>query len=136
GGRVGRADSDVRRALAKSAERVADHSCQLSGARPATLRRCDGQFSAECRHVLEALAVVYKNDALAREQKLSPQARLEFHRAQSGPVMEELHAWLVRQFDQRLVEPNSALGKAISYLLKHWAKRVLPASVQNLGGGR
>ena len=27
--------------------------------------------------------------------------------------MEELHAWLVRQFDERLVEPNSALGKAI-----------------------
>ena len=71
-------------------------------------------FPAECRHVLEALAVVYQNDALAREQKLSPQARLEFHQAQSGPVMEELHAWLVRQFDQRLVEPNSALGKAIS----------------------
>jgi hypothetical protein len=82
-------------------------------------------FPAECRHVLEALAVVYKNDALAREQKLSPQARLEFHQAHSGPVMEELHAWLVRQFDQRLVEPNSALGKAISYLLKHWAKLTL-----------
>jgi hypothetical protein len=82
-------------------------------------------FPAECRHVLEALAVVYKNDALAREQKLSPQARLEFHQTQSGPVMEELHAWLVRQFDQRLVEPNSALGKAISYLLKHWAKLTL-----------
>jgi transposase len=82
-------------------------------------------FPAECRHVLEALAVVYKNDALAREQKLSPQARLEFHQAQSGPVMEELHAWLVRQFDQRLVEPNSALGKANTYLLKHWAKLTL-----------
>ena len=82
-------------------------------------------FPVECRHVLEALAVVYKNDALAREQKLSPQARLEFHQAQSGPVMEELHAWLVRQFDQRLVEPNSALGGAIKYLLKHWAKLTL-----------
>jgi transposase len=82
-------------------------------------------FPAECRHVLEALAVVYKNDALAREQKLSPQARLEFHQAQSGPVMEELHTWLVQQLDQRLVEPNSALGKAISYLLKHWAKLTL-----------
>jgi transposase len=83
------------------------------------------RFPEECRHVLESLAVVYKNDALAREQKLSPQARLEFHQAESGPVMEELHAWLVRQFDQRLVEPNSALGGAIRYLLKHWAKLTL-----------
>jgi len=83
------------------------------------------RFPEECRHVLEALAVVYKHDASARGQELAPQARLEFHQAQSGPVMEELHAWLVRQFDQRLVEPNSALGGAISYLLKHWAKLTL-----------
>ena len=75
--------------------------------------------------MLEALAVVYHNDASAREQKLSPQARLEFHQAESGPMMEELHAWLARQFDQRLVEPNSALGEAIAYLLKHWEKLTL-----------
>ena len=39
--------------------------------------------------------------------------------------MEELHVWLVRQFEERLVEPNSALGGAISYLLKHWEKLTL-----------
>ncbi len=48
------------------------------------------RFPEECRHVLEALAVVYRNDALARQRNLSPQARLEFHQAQSGPTMEEL----------------------------------------------
>ena len=60
-----------------------------------------------------------------REQSLSPQQRLLFHQAESGPTMEELHVWLVRQFDQRRVEPNSALGGAISYLLKHWEKLTL-----------
>jgi transposase len=83
------------------------------------------RFPEECRHVLESLAVVYKNDASARAQQLSPQARLEFHQAESGPVMEELHTWLEERFDQRLVEPNSALGGAIRYLLKHWAKLTL-----------
>ncbi len=39
--------------------------------------------------------------------------------------MEELHAWLARQFDEQRVEPNSALGGAISYLLKHWEKLTL-----------
>ena len=39
--------------------------------------------------------------------------------------MEDLHVWLVRQFDDRLVEPNSALGGAISYLLRHWEKLTL-----------
>ena len=83
------------------------------------------RFPEECRHVLEALAVVYHNDAVARKQNLSPQARLEFHQAHSGPTMEELRLWLVQQFDQRRVEPNSALGGAIAYLLKRWDKLTL-----------
>jgi transposase len=83
------------------------------------------RFPEECRHVLEAIAVIYRNDALARQQNLSPETRLEFHQAQSGPTMAELHVWLARQFDERLVEPNSALGEAISYLLKHWEKLTL-----------
>jgi transposase len=82
-------------------------------------------FPEECRHVLESLATVYHNDALARERNLSPQQRLEFHQRESGPTMTELHIWLERQFQQRRVEPNSSLGGAISYLLKHWEKLTL-----------
>jgi transposase len=83
------------------------------------------RFPDECRHVLERLAAVYHNDALAHEQKMSAQERLEFHQRKSGPTMEELHLWLARQIDDRLTEPNSALGVAISYLLKHWEKLTL-----------
>jgi transposase len=77
------------------------------------------RFPTQCRHVLDQLAEVYKHDALAREQQLSPAARLQYHQANRGPVMERLQAWLTKQFDDRLVEPNSALGAAITYLLKH-----------------
>ena len=83
------------------------------------------RFPEECQHVLESLAIVYKNDALARQRNLSPQSRLEFHQAESGPTMEELRIWLVGQFDQRRVEPNSALGGAMTYLLKRWEKLTL-----------
>lgn len=83
------------------------------------------RFPQECRHVLESLAVIYRNDATARERKLSAEARLLFHQTESGPAMEQLHAWLQRQFDERRVEPNSALGGAISYLLRHWRKLTL-----------
>lgn len=83
------------------------------------------RFPQECRHVLESLAVIYRNDATAQERSLSPEARLRFHQAESGPTMEQLHAWLQRQFDERRVEPNSALGGAISYLLRHWRKLTL-----------
>jgi hypothetical protein len=43
-----------------------------------------------------------------------------FIKQRSGPVMEELHRWLEGQFAERKVEPNSGLGKAITYLLRHW----------------
>jgi transposase len=77
-------------------------------------------FPEECRHVLESLGSVYANDAAAREQKLSVQDRLQFHRQHSGPVMEELHRWLEAQLAEKKTEPNSGLGKAITYLLRHW----------------
>ena len=83
------------------------------------------QFPEECRHVLEALRHVYHTDALARERELSPEDRLALHQTESGPAMEDLHAWLSRQFDDRLVEPNSSLGGAIAYMLKHWKKLTL-----------
>jgi transposase len=83
------------------------------------------RFPEECRYVLESLADVYKNDAIARERNLSPEARLAFHQAESGPIMKKLQAWCIRQFAERLVEPNSGLGAAISYLLRHWEKLTL-----------
>lgn len=82
-------------------------------------------FPAECRHVLETLGAVYQHDALARERGLSPAERLRFHAAQSGPLMDGLEAWLRRQLQERTVEPNSGLGTAIAYMLKHWTKLTL-----------
>jgi transposase len=82
-------------------------------------------FPEECRHVLESLSVIYRNDAIARKRKLSPTERLEFHQAESGPTMTELHAWLSRQFEDRLVEPNSSLGASVTYMLRHWEKLTL-----------
>jgi hypothetical protein len=82
-------------------------------------------FDKEVRYVLKALAVIYKNDQEARKQNLSPEARLKWHQAKSAPVMKQLHEWLTRQIEDRLVEPNSGLGQAISYMLKHWSELTL-----------
>ena len=82
-------------------------------------------FPRQCHHVLESLSVIYRNDAIARKRNLSPQARLEFHQTDSGPTMAELHAWLARQFEDRLVESKSSLGSGVSYMLKHWEKLTL-----------
>jgi transposase len=77
-------------------------------------------FPSECRYVLEQLGRVYGYEADAREQKLTAAERLAFHQQQSAPVMEELHRWLEVQLAQKKTEPNSSLGQAITYLLRHW----------------
>lgn len=82
-------------------------------------------FPEECRYVLEALGGVYHNDALARERALSPEERLHFHQEHSGPLMNGLHEWMEAQLAEHKTEPNSGLGKAITYLLNHWTKLTL-----------
>jgi transposase len=82
-------------------------------------------FPAECLHVLEILKEVYKNDAEAKRRRMSDQQRLQFHQRQSGPKMDELKTWLTEQIEQRKVEPNSSLGEAISYMLKHFNELTL-----------
>jgi transposase len=77
-------------------------------------------FPEECTYVIETLAGVYKNDKTAKEEKMTPFMRLHYHQAHSGPPMKQLYAWMADQMESRKVEPNSGLGKAISYMLKHW----------------
>jgi hypothetical protein len=77
-------------------------------------------FPVECQVVIEALKQVFDHDDEAREQELEPAARLAYHQAWSGPIMDGLKQWLQKQVEDRLVEPNSSLGKAITYLQTHW----------------
>jgi hypothetical protein len=82
-------------------------------------------FPDEVKYVLECLKQVYQVDAEAKQQQLSPDERLRLHQERSQAVMDELHLWLPAQFGEKRVEPNSSLGQAISYMLKHWDKLTL-----------
>ena len=82
-------------------------------------------FPSEVLHVLRCLRIVYRIDGRAKRKGLSADDRLRLHQARSGPVMQHLQQWLQRQFDERKVEPNSSLGKAITYMLRHWEKLTL-----------
>jgi len=77
-------------------------------------------FPKECKFVLKVLEKVYVNNAYTKEMNMSPEERLRFHQDNSGPLMEDLRIWLVSQLEEKKVEPNSALGGAISYMLKHF----------------
>jgi hypothetical protein len=82
-------------------------------------------FPDECRYVLETLREVYRTDARARAEGVSPEERLRLHQEESRPRMEKLEKWLGDQIDQNLVEPNSGLGEAIGYMRKHWDRLTL-----------
>lgn len=92
--------------------------CLVHGQRK--FRELEDYFPMECHVVIHALEQVFEHEAEARHQQLSAQERLAYHQTYSGPILAELKQWLEQQGQERTVEPNSSLGKAIVYLLGHW----------------
>ena len=77
-------------------------------------------FPKECSYVLKVLEKVYENDAHTKEAGMDPDQRLKYHQDNSSKLMKDLKDWLTLQIEHKKVEPNSSLGQAISYMLKHY----------------
>jgi hypothetical protein len=80
----------------------------------------ESSFPVECRFVLESLGQVYHNDD--ETSWMSPEARLEYHKQHSRPVMDRLRERMQSDLDERRVEPNASLADAYNYMLKRWDK--------------
>jgi hypothetical protein len=80
------------------------------------------RFPEDCAHVIEELGTVYHQDEITKKQGLSAEKRLAHHQEHSKPVMDGLKTYCEKQIEEQTVEPNSALGKAIQYMLRHWEK--------------
>ncbi len=80
------------------------------------------KYKAESEYVLNLIRQVYFNEKMTVEKGMSADERLQYHAEKSEPLMIELEEWCRRQFDERLVEPNSSLGKGIAYILKNWVE--------------
>jgi transposase len=78
------------------------------------------QFEAECEYFLGKLGNIYRNDSEAKRFELDDDERQWYHWAHSRPIMEELHAWCLSKFENKEVEPNSLLGRAMNYFLNHF----------------
>jgi transposase len=76
-------------------------------------------FPVESAVVTTALKFVFEHDEATRAKQLSAPERLAYHQRYSGPLRAALQKGLAQQTVERLVEPNSSLGKAIGYLLGH-----------------
>jgi hypothetical protein len=75
---------------------------------------------AECQVVLASRKQGLDHDEVARNEHMEEAARLASHQQYSAPIMDGLKAWLTKQRDDRLVEPNSSLGKAVASMQGHW----------------
>jgi hypothetical protein len=77
-------------------------------------------FPAESAVVVNALRDVFDHEEYTRAEQLTAPDRLVYHQRESGPIMQRLKRWLEQHKEQRLVEPNSSLGKAMAYMVGHW----------------
>jgi transposase len=82
-------------------------------------------YPDEVQHLLMEIGTVYANDAEAKNSGLSPEARLRFHKEKSAPIMKDLKRWMKGLLDEKRVEPNASMGKAIQYMLKRWENLTL-----------
>jgi len=92
--------------------------CRAHGRRTCSER--EDVFPDACQVVIESLKQVCDHDEEARVKQRSAAERCASHQASSRPIMEALKRWLGKQGDDRLVEPNSSLGKALASRLGHW----------------
>lgn len=79
-------------------------------------------YPEECAQVLERIGWVYHYDQEAKDLGYDDRERLLHHQKHSRSIMVSLREYLRAQIDERRTEPNSVLGKAIGYLLKHWSE--------------
>jgi hypothetical protein len=77
---------------------------------------------ARAHQVLAMIRLLYGVERHAGEKQLDASQRLALRQERSRPLLEQLHAWLLRE--RELTLPKSPMGGAITYALNHWAALV------------
>lgn len=76
-------------------------------------------FPDQSSLAMDIYGQVYDNDTYCKSENYTPEQRLAYHQLHSAPLMNDLFSWARAQLNERKVEPNSALGKLLGYLLNH-----------------
>lgn len=106
--------------ILKNTKDVIEYNCLSHGRRK--FKDLEAKFSKECDFILGIIGQVYKNDKDCKENKIEGEERLKYHQEKSKPLMDDLKLWFGTCFTEKLVEPNSTLGKSIEYMKNHWEK--------------
>jgi len=74
-------------------------------------------YPAICHYFLTLIHFLYVNDRACKG--LDPVARLAYHQEHSTAIVNAIYAKINQLFEQKEVEPNSDLGRAMKYWLNH-----------------
>ena len=92
-------------------------------------RRNFWDYRKDCpQHVNYALFLfgkIYQNERVCQERNYSAGSRLIYHQKHSARIMKKLRRWAILQICRKKVEPNSELGSALKYFLKHYKELTL-----------
>ena len=78
-------------------------------------------FPEEVTYIVGLYDEIFAIERKAKELELDPAARLQYHQEHSGRIFQKISDWTKSAFESKKVEPNSSLGDAIKYFLKHEA---------------
>lgn len=105
-------------AVYQSLEKSPDHHFRRAGCMAHARRKfveardCGDKAAAEALALFQRLYLVEKN-----LKEIAAEERTAHRRKHAGPVLDELHAWLLGRLSAL---PGSATGKAIDYTLDNW----------------
>ena len=121
--RAADADEILRMADALSANSKHDSpakKCKCNGHAVRRFKPIKSIFPIQCNQILRWYSEVYDHDGFCKQHSLTPLERLKHHQTYSAPIMAHIKAFAEQQLAERIVEPNSALGRELTYLLNHW----------------
>lgn len=81
---------------------------------------CENAFPDEASYVIERIAEVYKNEKFIKSQNMNDNQRMDYHIKHSSEPMNEIKKFAETSINDKKVEPNSSLGGALKYMIKHW----------------
>lgn len=84
-------------------------------------RKAQGKSSSRTGGADLALRYIkdlYRIEQKAKKLELPPEKLLSLRQAEAAPILEKMHAWLVKKSIN--LAPKSLLGKAVKYALKQW----------------
>lgn len=78
-------------------------------------------FPDEVAYAVESYATIWQNQTTTETENMTDAVRLAYHSQNSLPVMLALKDWCEDQLkNNKVVEENNGLGKALRYFLKHF----------------